>query len=52
MLDQFHTSDKFGFIFMPWITDQYTRLRYTKLVNEICTTLKESHYVLNYDNLV
>ena len=36
---QFHTTDKFGFLFMPWITDQYTCVRYTKLVNKICTAV-------------
>ena len=32
---QFHTTDKCGFLFMPWITDRYTFVRYTKLVNKI-----------------
>ena len=36
---QFHTTDKCGFLFMLWITDQYTFVRYTKLVNEIGTTV-------------
>ena len=27
---QFHTTDKCGFLFMPWIIDQYTFVRYTK----------------------
>ena len=36
---QFHTTDKCGFLFMPWITDQYTFVRYTKLVNKICTAV-------------
>ena len=36
---QFHTTDKCGFLFMPWITDQYTYVRYTKLVNEIGTAV-------------
>ena len=31
---QFHTTDKCGFLFMPWITDQYTFMQYTKLVNK------------------
>ena len=31
---QFHTTDKCGFLFMPWITDQYTFVQYTKLVNK------------------
>ena len=30
---RFHTTDKCGFLFMPWITDQYTFVQYTKLVN-------------------
>ena len=34
---QFHTTDKCGFPFMPWMTDQYTFVRYTKLVNRIGT---------------
>ena len=36
---QFHTTDKCGFLFMPWITDQYTIVRYTKLVNKIGTVI-------------
>ena len=36
---QFHTTDKFGFLFMPWITDQYTFVRYTKLINKIDITV-------------
>ena len=36
---QFHTTDKCGFLFMPWITDQYTFVQYTKLVNEIGTAV-------------
>ena len=36
---QFHTTDKCGFLFMPWITDQYTFVRYTKLVNGIGTAV-------------
>ena len=36
---QFHTTDKCGFLFMPWITDQYTFVRYTELVNEIGTAV-------------
>ena len=36
---QFHTTDKCGFLFMPWITDQYTFVRYTKLVNKIVTAV-------------
>ena len=36
---QFHTTDKCGFLFMPWITDQYTFVRYTKLVNKIGTAV-------------
>ena len=36
---QFHTTDKCGFLFIPWITDQYTFVRYTKLVNKICTAV-------------
>ena len=31
---QFHTTDKCGFLFMPWITDHYTFVQYTKLVNK------------------
>ena len=31
---QFHTTDKCGFLFMPWITDQYTFVQYKKLVNK------------------
>ena len=34
---QFHTKDKCGFLFMLWITNQYTFVRYTKLVNKIGT---------------
>ena len=29
---QFHATDKCGFLFMPWITDKYTFVGYTKLV--------------------
>ena len=36
---QFHTTDKCGFLFMPWISDQYTFVRYTKLVNKIGTAV-------------
>ena len=36
---QFHTTDKCGFLFMPWITDQYIFVRYTKLVNKIGTVV-------------
>ena len=36
---QFHTTDKCGFLFMPWITDQYTFVRYTTLVNKIGTAV-------------
>ena len=36
---QFHTTDKCGFLFMPWITDVYTFVQYTKLVNEIGTAV-------------
>ena len=36
---QFHTTDKCGFLSMPWITDQYTFVWYTKLVNKIGTTV-------------
>ena len=36
---QFHTTDKCGFLFIPWITDQYTFGRYTKLVNKIGTAV-------------
>ena len=36
---QFHTTDKCGFLFMPWITDQYAFVRYTKLVNKIGTAV-------------
>ena len=36
---QFHTTDKCGFLFMPWITDKYTFVGYTKLVNNICTAV-------------
>ena len=36
--NQFHTTDKSVF-FMPWITDQYTFVRYTKLVNKIGTAV-------------
>ena len=32
---QFHATDKCGFLFIPWITDQYTLVLYTKLVNKI-----------------
>ena len=35
----FHTTDKCGFLFMPWKTDQYTFVRYTKLVNKIGTAV-------------
>ena len=35
----FHTTDKYGFLFMPWITDQYTFVRYTILVNKISTAV-------------
>ena len=38
---QFCTTDKCGFLFMPWITDQYTFVRYTKLVNKIGTTVEK-----------
>ena len=48
---KFHVTDKCGF-FMPWITDQYTFVRYTKLVNKNRHRCGESHYVFNYDNLV
>ena len=34
---QFHTTDKCGFLVMPWITDHYTFVRYTQLVNKTCT---------------
>ena len=36
---QFHTTDKCGFLLMPWITDQYTFVRYTKLINKIGTAV-------------
>ena len=36
---QFHTTDKYGFLFMPWITDQYTFVRCTKLVSKIGTAV-------------
>ena len=36
---QFHTTDKCGFLFMPWKTYQYTFVRYTKLVNKIGTAV-------------
>ena len=32
---QLHTTDKCGFLFMPGITNQYTFVRYTKLVNKM-----------------
>ena len=36
---QFHATDKCGFLFMPWITDKYTFVGYTKLVNKMCTAV-------------
>ena len=39
---QFHTTDKCGFLFMPWITDQYTFVRYTTLVNKIGIAVRKS----------
>ena len=36
---QFHTTDKCGFLLMPWIIDQYTIVRYTKLVNKSWTAI-------------
>ena len=36
---QFHTTDKCGFLFMPWITDQYTFVRSTTLLNKIGTAV-------------
>ena len=36
---QFHTIDKCGFLFMPWINDQCIFVRYTKLVNKIGTAV-------------
>ena len=39
---QFHNTDKCGFLFMPWITDQYTFVGYTtlvRLVNKIGTAV-------------
>ena len=36
---QFHTTDKCGFLFMPWITDQYIFVQYTKLVNKTGTAV-------------
>ena len=36
---QFHTADKCGFLFMPWITDQYTFVWYAKLINKIGTAV-------------
>ena len=37
---QFYTTDKCGFILMPWITDKYTFVRYKKkLVNKIGTAV-------------
>ena len=36
---QFHTTDKCGFLFMPWIIGQYTFVWYTKLVNKIGTAV-------------
>ena len=38
---QFHTTDKCGILFMSWITDQYTFVRYTKLVNKIGTAVEK-----------
>ena len=44
---QFHTTDKCGFLFMPWITDQYIFVQYTKLVNEIGIAVAKSlHFQL------
>ena len=45
---QFHTTDKCGFLFMPWITNQYTFVRYTKLVEKNRRRCSETHYVFNY----
>ena len=36
---QFHTTDKCGFLFMPWITNQYLFVRYTKLVSKVGTAV-------------
>ena len=36
---QFHTTDKCGLLFMPWITDQYTFVLYTKLGNKMGTAV-------------
>ena len=36
---QFHATDKCGFLFMPWITDQYIFVQYTKLVNKTGTAV-------------
>ena len=36
---QFHTTDRCRFLFMPWMIDQYTYVRYSKLVNEIGTAV-------------
>ena len=49
---QFHTTDKCGFLFMPWIIDQYTFVRYTKLVNKIGTAVVKVIIFFNYDHLV
>ena len=39
---QVHTTDKYGFLFMPWINDQYTFVRYSKLVNKKATLQRKS----------
>ena len=48
---QFHTTDKCGFLFMPWITDQYTFVR-DKNIKWNRHRCSWSHCVFNYDNLV
>ena len=35
----FHTTDKCGFLCMPWITNQYTFVRYTNHVNRTGTAV-------------
>ena len=39
---QFHTTNECGFLFIPWITDQYTFVQYTTLVNKIGIAVRKS----------
>ena len=43
-----YITDKCGFLFMPWITDQYTFVWYTKLLNEIDTAAAK---VITFSNM-